>query len=91
MSASDWRAIDPRLWPSLEHRRAPRRFGLWRERDRSGVSGTGLVAVGVQFPSGECYLDWLRAPGGQERRRCLADVEAIHGHQGDTIVLWYDD
>lgn len=91
VGAIDYRRVDPRLWPAAQHGQVPRRFALWRERDRSGVSGTGVVAMGVQFPSGQCYLDWLRAPGGQESRRCLADVERIHGHHGDTIVLWIDD
>ena len=36
-----------------------RRFRLVREEDESGVSGTGVVAVGVEFPSGAVVFEWL--------------------------------
>lgn len=36
-----------------------RRFRLVREEDESGVSGTGVVAVGAQFPSGFIHIEWL--------------------------------
>ena len=90
MAALDWRRIDPRLLPALEHRLVPRRFALWREVDRSGVSGRGLVALGAQFPSGACVLEWQAPPYGQGAYRSLADVLAVHGHGGDTVALWFD-
>ena len=34
-------------------------FQLLRDEDKSGVSGVGLVAVGVVFPSGKVGLEWL--------------------------------
>jgi hypothetical protein len=36
-----------------------RTFYLHRIADESGVSGTGLVAQGVEFDNGKCALTWL--------------------------------
>lgn len=77
-----------------------RRFKLVRTEDESGVSGTGVVAVGAQFPSGYCEIEWLNTenntvdttfnghasyPGGPE------DVIEVHGHGGRTTIEWVDD
>jgi len=43
-----------------------RRFLLVRDCDPSGVSGTGIVAEGVQFSDGTAVMHWLRAPFGLE-------------------------
>ena len=40
-----------------------RRFDLIREEDESGVSGTGVVAVGIEFPNGYVELQWLNDDG----------------------------
>ena len=45
--------------------RAPegmRRFTMRRERDVSGVSGTGTVLEGVQFSTGVVVIHWLTPP-----------------------------
>ena len=77
-----------------------KRFRLVRTEDESGVSGTGVVAVGVEFPSGYCELEWLNHendnvdtnmnghasyPGGVE------DLLEVHGHGGRTTVEWVDE
>lgn len=91
MAHADWLHLDPRLWPAAEHGRMPRRFGLFRESDRTGVSGTGLVALGVIFPGGKCIISWLPGPHHSVGvYDSLAAVEAIHGHSGATEVLWFD-
>ena len=36
-----------------------RMFQMYRLEDESGVSGTGLVAEGVQFETGKCVVGWL--------------------------------
>lgn len=67
-----------------------RRFYLQRDVDDSGVSGTGRVADGVQFPAGLCVLVWLtglRSFGFYEK---MEDLEEIHGHGGSTRVFWID-
>ena len=71
-----------------------RRFHLVRVEDESGVSGTGIVASGVQFHDGTIAYRWRTAP---EHARStwqiaehIADVIAIHGHGGRTHVVWED-
>jgi len=77
-----------------------RRFKLVRDEDESGVSGTGVVAVGVQFPSGYCEMEWLNDennrvdtafnghasyPGGAD------DLIEVHGHDGRTRIEWIEE
>ena len=67
-----------------------RRFFLDRDLDVSGVSGTGIVAEGIQFSDGVCVVRWL-----SERRSTVVwsdieDVVFIHGHDGKTQIVWED-
>ena len=62
-------------------------FYLQREVDASGVSGTGIVAVGVIMPSGTCILEWCTFHSSIAHYKNIADVEAIHGHEGATKVI----
>lgn len=68
-----------------------RRFVLMRNIDITGISGTGLVAWGVQFPDGKVVTRW----NGTVAQTCvwdsIADVEAIHGHNGSTEIKWLDE
>lgn len=69
-----------------------RRFELVRQEDVSGVSGTGVVAHGVQFPDGTVVLRW--SVGEHQSTVNWANIEAvvaIHGHDGRTVVEWIDD
>lgn len=66
-----------------------RLFKLRRLIDDSGVSGTGIVACGVEWPDGSAVLHWLSDeptttmfPGG------AAQVKRIHGHGGHTVLEW---
>lgn len=67
-----------------------RRFNLVRNEDVSGVSGTGIVAEGVEFHDGQVAVSWFG------RHHCVSiwpnieDVVAIHGHEGRTIIVWLD-
>ena len=68
-----------------------RTFRLQRNEDVSGVSGTGVVAVGAQFPTGRVIIEWL--PGKIDVRSfniydSLADLEATNGHENRTVVVW---
>lgn len=70
-----------------------RRFYLLRQEDESGVSGTGVVAVGVEFPSGQCVIEWVtkRTEGGSLGvYDSMAALEQVHGHGGKTEVCWQD-
>jgi len=71
----------------------PRAFVLQREIDNTGISGTGVVAWGVEFPDDVCAVRWT----GQWptsvvfHERGIESVIAIHGHGGQTKVVYLDD
>lgn len=67
-----------------------RRFQLDRREDATGVSGTGVVAEGVQFTDGSAALRWLSRYTSTAAYASMADLEAIHGHNGATRVIWLD-
>jgi hypothetical protein len=68
-----------------------RRFELHRDTDATGVSGTGAVAEGVEFQDGTAALRWKSQLKSTAVYNSVADVEAIHGHQGQTRVVWIDE
>lgn len=67
-----------------------RPFVLVRDTDVSGVSGTGVVANGIEWPDGDAAIHWTGSdyptttphPGG------IASVLALHGHGGATRIVW---
>lgn len=73
-----------------------RMFALHRHADVTGLSGTGVVAEGVQFSDGTVVLRWL--PAGTTRptrvrptttvHDDIDSVEALHGHDGKTVIVW---
>lgn len=63
-----------------------RNFELHRIEDASGVSGTGVVAEGVEFGDGTCALRWKTANRSTAIYENLAMLERIHGHEGKTVV-----
>lgn len=65
-----------------------RTFRLIRNKDISGVSGTGEVAEGVEFHDGQCVLSWFGQHHTIEVCPCMHDVVAIHGHGGATEVVF---
>ena len=69
-----------------------RRFRLNRINDVSGVSGTGFVAEGVVFQTGQVVLCWLREQedgfGSIATYQNLEQMERIHLHHGNTRVEW---
>lgn len=69
----------------------PQPFALERAQDPSEISGTGTVATGVVWPDGRAAMRWSvdSPPPGYDR--CVrqielvddvAEIEAVHGHQG---------
>lgn len=69
----------------------PRRFELVRHADVSGVSGTGVVAEGVEWSDGTVTLHWCgRYPTTTVWQDGIEAVRAIHGHQGATTIRWLD-
>lgn len=69
----------------------PRRFQLLRHRDVSGISGTGVVALGVRWPDGTASVRWLGPrPSVVFWDQGMADAEYVHGHGGATEIVWLD-
>lgn len=68
-----------------------RRFELYRDEDATGVSGTGVVAEGVEFWDGTAALRWRSQFTSTAIYRAMTDVEAIHGHAGLTRIVWVDN
>lgn len=85
--------------------RRHRRFHLIRDMDVTGISGTGVVAEGVEFTDGTTVLRWLSAGTARPDvvrpttvvHESVASVLALHGHGGATRVEFlesadgYDD
>lgn len=67
-----------------------RRFQLDRDEDETGISGTGIVAYGVQFPDGSCVLRWDTEVTSTVFYASVEDVERIHGHGGRTRLVFVD-
>lgn len=65
-----------------------RLFRLVRTEDVSGVSGTGIVAEGVQFTNGRCVMSWLTQYTSVAVYDDVDTLVAIHEHGGRTVVEW---
>lgn len=65
-------------------------FHLLRHEDKSGVSGTGIVAEGVVFSTGKVSLGWLTLVKSVAVYDSIEDCEVIHGHNGATQIVWQD-
>ena len=78
----------------------PTLFELHRDVDATGVSGPGRVAAGVIFPfDGGAVYEWqpVAPPPGYDRLvrqfgayDSIAEVLAVHGHQGSTVLRTID-
>lgn len=79
----------------------PRRFELVRHEDFSETSGTGVVAVGVEYPDGAVHMQWFNEENedleidsnGCAFKPAPSGAEAtieIHGHEGRTELRWVD-
>jgi hypothetical protein len=67
-----------------------KRFELHRLEDETGISGVGHVADGIEFADGTCALRWRSENKSTAVYASRADVEAIHGHGGKTVLAWLD-
>lgn len=68
-----------------------RTFVLRRTEDVSGVSGTGIVAEGVEFTDGSAVVHWI--VGDYHSTVVWPSLEAViavHGHGGATKVEFSD-
>lgn len=69
----------------------PKVFYLERKKDVSGVSGLGIVATGVLFPSGKAVIEWLTFHSSMAIYQNIEDITKIHGHDGATVVVFPND
>lgn len=67
-----------------------RRFYLNRKEDETGVSGTGIIAEGVEFSNKRIALTWKTQYTSYVFYDSIKDVEHIHGHNGKTELVWID-
>jgi hypothetical protein len=70
-----------------------RRFELHRDRDVTGISGTGIVAEGVEFRDGTVVVRWLSSQMAKPTtviHADIANVQALHSHGGATRIVWVD-
>lgn len=68
-------------------------FWLHRKFDGSGLTGTGIVAEGVEFSDGTIAIHWHRL-GPRPMTvlwPSLDDLIALHGHDGTTRLVWQGD
>jgi len=63
-------------------------FLLVRDEDVTGVSGTGVVAQGVEFHDGTVVLRWLGPNPTTVVHERIESVQAVHGHGGKTRIVW---
>ena len=69
----------------------PRNFVLRRIEDESGISGIGDVAEGVEFSNGKCALCWITQYRSVAIYDSVRELEAIHGHDGKTVIVWENE
>lgn len=70
-----------------------RPFVLRRDRDISGVSGTGIILDGILWPDGQAVIHWRGKWALTTPHPSMESILDIHDHggQGDLHVLWADD
>lgn len=68
-----------------------RRFVFLRDEDETGISGTGLVVMGVMYPDGVCHYRWITEWRTDQQAPTLEHLYRLHGHQGRTRIVFLDD
>lgn len=67
-----------------------RRFQFVRTEDVSGISGTGVVAEGVEWTDGSVTVRWLSHTASFGIFANMKAFRAVHGHSGLGEVSWLD-
>ncbi|HZX06883.1 hypothetical protein [Kribbella sp.] len=76
----------------ITNRSGPRCFQLFRHEDVSGISGTGVVAEGVQWSDGTVALRWGGCyPTTTVWQDGIDALLTVHGHNGRTTIRWLDE
>lgn len=71
-------------------REAMRRFVLQRDRDDTGISGTGIVAEGVVLSDGRVVVRWVGSHSSIVMWDSVQTMIDVHGHHGHTRLRWLD-
>ncbi len=74
--------------PFDEPQHQARRFLLHRLEDVTGISGTGVIAIGTQYE----HLVTLYWPSSRSVAifPSLEELVKVHGHGGKTVIRWLD-
>lgn len=67
-----------------------RRFELHRSTDVTGVSGTGIVADGVEFDDDTVVLHWRGEHPSTVIWPNIGHVEEVNCHGGASTIEWLD-
>jgi hypothetical protein len=65
------------------------RFKLVRSTDVTGISGTGEIAFGVQWPDQTCDLFWIKF-GTHGYYKSIGQLREIHCYNSNAKVEWID-
>lgn len=65
-----------------------RTFNLQRDDDETGISGTGVVAQGVEFDDGTVAMRWLTETASFGLYDNIEELVIIHGHGGRTYPVF---
>lgn len=70
-----------------------RTFKVIRDKDVTGVSGTGVILEGVRFSDGHVAIHWIgsKYPWTTPVPEGIEAVLDIHGHGGLTRLVWDDE
>lgn len=68
-----------------------RTFYINRKEDETGISGTGVVAEGVEFADGTCVIRWCTDTASTNFYNSTEEMIEIHGHGGRTVLEWHSD
>jgi hypothetical protein len=82
--------VPPHGTHASRDRTVMRRFLVERDEDVSGISGTGVVAEGIQFSDGSVVLRWRGAHSSTVVWATVSAAHAVHGHDGRTRFTFLD-
>jgi len=71
-----------------------RLFKMVRNNDETGVSGTGVVADGIEFPNGMVAVCWRSKTPSVNVYRSFVEFKHVHidAHpSNDTEIHWSDE
>lgn len=74
----------------INRERSIKRFRLYRNEDKIGISGTGLIADGVQFANGKVCVHWFGETQSIVVWDNIKDMEKVNCHNGSTRIIFLD-